>query len=93
MYCQVHKEETEMDFGEYIACQSLFFHINSTVALSVGYFSPHLTFKDVEALGVYAFQNHSVVYVTVCCVSELVSYPGVSASKACTFHGQTVSPH
>ena len=52
MYCQVHKEETEMDFGEYIACQSLFFHINSTVALSVGYFSPHLTFKDVEALGV-----------------------------------------
>lgn len=26
-------------------------------------------------------------------MSELVSYPGVSASKACTFHGQTVSPH
>lgn len=25
------------------------------------------------------------------CVSELVSNPGVSASKACTFHGQLVS--
>ena len=42
MYCQVHKEETEMDFGEYIACQSLFFHINSTVALPVRYFPPIL---------------------------------------------------
>ena len=26
-------------------------------------------------------------------MSELVSYPGVSASKACIFHGQTVSPY